>query len=76
MFYVIMLEQDIIKKYQVNKNEFFLKPKLKLEVGGDNRYKMEVIQNYAVYTNKVVGCQLLELYYLVFENSYLEVKNT
>lgn len=59
MFYMSLLEQDTIKKEQINE---FLVPKF--EVGDDKEYKMEAISNSIVFAKKVDG-HLLRLYYLV-----------
>lgn len=46
IFYVSPLEQNTVKKKQANK---FLKLKSKLDLGKDKEYKIEAIQNSAIY---------------------------
>lgn len=56
-------------------NQNKLVPKLVFKVDRDKEYKMEVIQDSSVYTNKA-GDQLPELYYLIFWKGYLKAENT
>lgn len=67
---MLLLEQNTIKKEQVH--EFL---KLKLNARKDRKYKIEAIRDSAIY-NKVVECQLPELYHLVFSKYYLDDKST
>ena len=55
-----LLEQEITKKEQINKKL----TKLEFETGNNEKYKVEVIWNSAVYANKAKD-HLLGLYYLV-----------
>ena len=48
---------------------------LKFEFGNDKKYRVEAIQDNAVYAKKIDG-HLLGLYYLIAWKSYLEKKNT
>ena len=54
MFYVSLLEQDTIRKRQINKfvSEF--------EIGDNKEYEVEVIQDGAIYTKETNG-HLLKL---------------
>ena len=60
MFYVLLLEQDIIKKEQMNR--FLLMPEF--EIGNNKEYEIEAIRDSAVYTKKA-NKYLLKLYYLI-----------
>ena len=60
MFYVSLLEQNIIKKEQMNK---FL-PIFEFEIGNNKKYKVEAIWNNAIYS-KEVGRLLPEPYNLI-----------
>ena len=60
MFYVLLLEQDIIKKERIN--EFAEVPEF--EKGDNKEYKMKAILKSTVYAKKA-DRQLLGLYYLV-----------
>lgn len=59
MFYISILEQNIIKKRQINK--FLI---LEFKADNDKKYELETIYNSAVYTKKV-DKYLPRLYYLV-----------
>lgn len=59
MFYVLLLEKDIIRKKWINK---FLVPEF--EVGDNNKYKVETIQDSAIHNKKADG-YLPKLYYLI-----------
>ena len=66
-----MLEQKTTKKGQIDENA------TGLDVGNDSEeYKVEAIQDSAVYTRKSESGHLSGLYYLVSWKSYLEEKNT
>ena len=59
VFHVLLLEQDTTKKEQVEKVP-------ELNAGDNNeKYKVEVIWNSAVYANKLESGHLPGLYYLV-----------
>ena len=58
VFHLSLLEQDIIKKGQVNKMQ------LEFEAGDKKEYKIDGIWNSAVYAKEWAG-QLPKLYYLV-----------
>ena len=60
VFYILLLEQDITKKRQIDKNA------TELDAGNDSKkYKIEAIYKSAIYARKSAG-HLLELYHLVF----------
>ena len=61
---MLLLEKDIIKKRQVDKNAIEL---AKLDVGNNenNKYKVKAICNSAIYARELAG-HLLEFYYLFF----------
>lgn len=67
-----MLEKNIIRKGRVNKS-------LKLELEPDTRddvwYKVEAIEQSAIYVTEVAD-QLSRFYYLVSWKGYLEVEST
>ena len=58
-----LLEQNITKKEQVNKNNA-----TKLDIGDSksSKYRIETIWNSAVYTKELKSDYFLSLYYLVF----------
>ena len=58
VFYISLLEQDIIKKRQVNDMQ------LEFETGDNKEYKVDGIQDSAVYAKESITSQLPELYYL------------
>ena len=66
-----LLEQDITRKEQVDKNL----AKLEFEAGNSIKYKVEVIWHSVVYANKA-KCYLLDLYYLVIWKKYPKEENT
>lgn len=57
-----MLEQDITKKEQVNE---LSKLKPELNIGANNKYKVEVIRDSVFYIDEIIGSQLPGLYYHV-----------
>ena len=58
---MLLLNQDIIKKKQINENKI-----TKLDVGKDSgEYKVKTIKNSKIYLKKSTN-YLLELYYLFF----------
>ena len=65
-----LVEQDITKKEQVDKNA------IKLDVGNDNNgeYKMKAICNNVVYIKKSELDNILELHHLISWKRYLEEK--
>ena len=69
-----LLEQDTIKKRQVDKK---IVEKLEFKAGGNNKkYKVEGIHNSVVYIRKLEAGHLLSFYYLVFWKGYPKDKNT
>ena len=70
VFHVLLLEQDTTKNWQVDKNV------TKFEAGNDKKYKVEGIQDSAVYIKKSVAIHLLGLYYLIFWKGYSKKENT
>lgn len=59
IFYMLLREQNIIKKRQVNN---LLESEPKLDIGKDKKYKVKVIKNSAIYTTEVVRDKLPELH--------------
>ena len=70
VFYVSLLEQDTTRKRWVDDENA-----AELDVDNDKEYKIEVIQDSAVYV-KEVDRYLLGLYYLVSWKRYPEEENT
>lgn len=64
VFYISLLEQNIIRKKQIDKN----KTKLNID---NNRKKYKLI----VYTKKLKLGYLLKFYNFVFQKRYLKKKN-
>ena len=62
MFYISLLEQDIIRKRQIN--EFAEVPEFEFEPGNNKKYKVKAIQDSTVYA-KEADRHLPGLYYLV-----------
>ena len=60
IFYLSLLEQNIVEKRQVDKNI----TKLEFKTCNSKEYKMEAIWDSTVYTNKAKG-HLPGLYYLL-----------
>ena len=74
IFYVSMLEQDIIKKGRVDEKT---EMQLEFEAGGDNKkYEMEGICDSAVYVRESEAGHLLGLYYLVSWKNYSKDEST
>lgn len=68
-----MLEQDIVKKGQVNKK--LLELKREFETGNNNKeYKIKAIISSIVY-GKEANNQILGLYYLILWKSYSKEEN-
>ena len=73
IFHVFLLEQDTLKKEQVDKKTT---EQLEFEAGGNNEeYKIESICDSAVYARESETGNLPGLYYLVSWESYLKDKN-
>lgn len=51
------------------------KSKEKFDIEKNKKYKIEIIEDSAIYTNKTIRDQLLGLHYNVFQKSYLEAKD-
>ena len=60
VFHVSLLEQDIMKKGQMNETQL----DFKFETGDNKKYEVDGIWDSAVYAKKLVG-QVPGLYYLV-----------
>ena len=69
VFHVLLLEQDITKKGQVNDMQ------LEFKAGDNKKYEIDDIWNSAVYAKESRTGQLLRLYYLVLWKGYLEEDN-
>lgn len=61
-----LLEQDITKNKKLEKD--FIK--LEFETNNSEKFKVKHICNKAVYSTKLEGYHLLDLYYLVLKKSY------
>ena len=70
IFHVLLLEQDITKKRQMNDMQ------LKFEADNEKEYKIDGIWDSVVYAKESTTGQLPKLYYLVLWKGYLEEKNT
>ena len=66
-----LLEQDIIKKKQINK--LFLESELKFNANNNKKQKIKVSKDNIVYI-KEVKKYLSNSYYLIFWKSYLKKK--
>ena len=68
VFYMSLLEQDIIKKGRVDKNG------TELDAGDSNsgEYEVEVIQDSAIYAKESESSHLPGLYYLILWKRYPE----
>ena len=66
---MLLLEQDITKKGQVDKTT------IKLDEGDSKEYKVKAICDSAFYASKLEG-HLSGLYYLLLWKCYLEKKST
>ena len=73
VFYVSLLEQNIIRKGQTN--EIFPEPELEFDASNNKEYEIEAIKDSVVYV-KEAKKHLPGLYYLVFCKSYLEKEST
>ena len=71
IFHISLLEQDTTRKERVDKKI----TQLEFEAGNSKEYKMEAIQDIAVYANKAKG-YLPGLYYLVIWKRYTKEENT
>lgn len=69
MFYILLQEQNIPKKGQVDKNV------VEREAGNTKEYEVETIWDSAVNIMESDG-HLLGFYYLVFQKGYPEEENT
>ena len=69
-FYVLLLEQDTIKKGQIN--EFV--EVLEFDKGDNKEYEVEAIRDNIVYAKEIDG-HLSKLYYLVVWKGYPEEEN-
>ena len=72
LFYISLLEQDTTKKERVDKQV----KELELEAGDSEEYKIEAIQDSAIYASKLKSSQLLGLYHLIAWKRYPEEENT
>lgn len=72
IFHKLLLQQNIIRKRQVNK---LLKLKAKLDKRDNIEYKIKVTKHSAIYSIESTS-QQLGLYYLVSQKGYLKDKNT
>lgn len=72
IFYVLLLEQNITKKRRVDKKD----EEMEFKVDDKEKYKVEEIQDSAVYAKKSEEGYLSKIYYLVFWKSYPKEKNT
>ncbi len=72
VFHISLLEQNIIKKKQVNNT---LPKSENFEIGDDKEYEVEAIIDSAVY-GKEANNQMPSLYYLILWKGYLEKKST
>ncbi len=50
---MLLLDQDTIKKKQVNQNNTILQPAKNFEVGDNQEYKVKVISIHLVYGKKI-----------------------
>ena len=67
-----LLEEDTTRKERVDK----LVTELEFEASNSKKYKVEAIQDSAVYISKLESDQLPGLYYLIVWNNYPKEKNT
>ena len=72
VFLILLLEQDITKKKRVEDNM----TQLEFKVGDNAKYKMEIIQDSAIYIKKLEAGHLPEFYYLILEKNYFKEENT
>ena len=71
VFYLSLLEQNTIKKGQVNDTQL----DFEFEAGNNKDYEVDGIWDSAVYAKELATGKLPELYYLVLWKSYPEEKN-
>ena len=71
VFYMSLLERDITRKKQIDNRM----KKLELEAGDSKKYKVETIEDIAVYSSKLESDQLPGLYYLVAWKGYPTEEN-
>ncbi len=76
VFYVLLLEQDTMRKGRVDKALPEPEKDMEFEAGGNKEYEIEAIINSVVYSSQVNNNQMLGLYYLVLQKGYLEDENT
>ena len=59
-------------------NKTLLEPEMdmKIKFGDNKEYKIKAIINSAIYSQQTNSNQMLSLYYLILQKSYLEEKNT
>ena len=71
VFYILLLEQDIIRKRRVDEIM------TELDIGNDDsrKYEVEAIWDNVIYVRESKS-HLSGLYYLVFWKRYLEKENT
>ena len=74
VFYMSLLEQDIIRKGWVDKK--IRQIKFDASNNDSREYKVEAIWDNAVYTQELKLGHLPDLYYLVSWKGYLEEENT
>ena len=72
VFHISLLEQDTIKKGQVNDMQL----DFEFEAGNDKEYEVDGIRDSAVYAKKSAIGQFPGLYYLVLWKGYPDKKNT
>ena len=71
-FHVWLLEQNTTNKGQVNDTQL----DFEIEIGNNNKYKVDGIWNNAIYARELAIEQLPRLYYLVLLKGYSEDGNT
>ena len=73
VFYISLLEQDIIRKERVNENNV-----AELDTGDNEgrEYKVKAIRDEAIYAKKSKLSHIPRFYYLVSEKGYPEEENT
>ena len=72
VFHVSLLKQNNTRKRQADKNIIWLE----FESSNNKEYKVEAIQESAVYVREAESGKLLGLYYLVLWKGYSKEKNT
>lgn len=66
MFYLLMLKQDITKKWQIDNN---IAIQLKFEVNNNKKYSIKAIQNNIIYEKEFKAGHFSKLYYLILWKS-------